>query len=83
MTVRVLYKSSVARDLKKINPSDKRRILQQIEDALGNDPRGGDPLHGEFEGLFKFRVGEYRVVYARVGKDVLVLRIRHRSKAYG
>jgi len=83
LTGRVLYKSSVSRDLKKIDPSDKQRILRQIEGVLGSDPRSGEPLRGEFEGLFKLRVGEYRVVYAQVGPDVLVLRIRRRSKAYG
>lgn len=83
MTVRVLYKSSVAHDLKKIAPSDRQRILRRIEEILSRDARGGDPLHGEFEGLFKLRVGEYRVVYALAGPDVLILRIRHRSKAYG
>ncbi len=83
MTGRVVYKSSVARDLKKLDPKDKQRILQQIEEILGGDPKRGEPLHGEFDGLFKLRVGDYRVVYAPAGQDVLVLRIRHRSKAYG
>lgn len=83
MTVKVLYKSSVARDLKKVAPQDKHRILRQIEEVLGNDPRTGEPLHGEFEGLFKLRVGDYRVVYALAGAGVLVLRVRHRGKAYG
>ena len=83
MADKVLYKASVAKDLRRINPNDKQRILRQIEEALGEDPGSGEALHGEFEGLFKFRVGEYRVVYALAGGDVLVLRIRHRSKAYG
>ncbi len=83
MTARVLYKSSVTHDLKKINPKDKQRILRQVEETLGGNPRRGEALHGEFDGLFKLRVGEYRVVYALAGPDVLVLRIRHRSKAYG
>ena len=79
---RVLYKSSVSHDLKKIQPADRDRIIREIESTLGKDPRGGVPLHGEFEGLFKLRIGDYRVVYALSGLDVLVLRIRHRSKAY-
>lgn len=83
LTARVLYKSSVAHDLKKISPKDKQRILRQIEEVLGRDPRRGEALHGEFDGLFKLRVGDYRVVYSSAGSDVLVLRIRHRSKAYG
>lgn len=82
MTAKVLYKASVAKDLKKINLNDKQRIMRQIEGSLGSDLRSGEALHGEFEGLFKLRVGDYRVVYALVGADVLVLRIRHRSQAY-
>ncbi len=82
MTGKVLYKSSVARDLKKVDQGDRQRILVQIEEVLGSDPRSGEALHGEFDGFFKLRVGEYRVVYAMLGDDVLVLRIRRRSKAY-
>ena len=79
---RVLYKSSVSHDLKKIQTAEKERILRGIETTLQKNPRGGEPLHGEFEGLFKLRIGDYRVVYALSGQDVLVLRIRHRSEAY-
>ncbi|QQG48026.1 MAG: type II toxin-antitoxin system RelE/ParE family toxin [archaeon] len=82
MPGRILYKSSVSRDLKKISPKDGTRILNQIGTTLSESPRGGEALHGEFQGLFKLRVGDYRVVYAIFGPDILVLRIRHRGKAY-
>ena len=82
MTSRILYKSSVSRDLKKISPKDVERILRQIRTVLGEDSHSGEPLHGDFEGLFKLRIGEYRVVYALSGSDVVVLRIRQRAKAY-
>ena len=49
---------------------------------LETNPRSGEALHGEFAGLFKLRIGDYRVIYAFLEQDVLVLRIRHRSKAY-
>jgi len=82
LTGKVLYKSSVSRDLKKINLEDRERLLRQAAEILGGNPRLGEPLHGEFEGLFRLRVGDYRIVYALVGQDVLVLRMRHRGKAY-
>jgi len=82
LTSRILYKASVSHDLKKLNPKDKQRILEQIRMAIGGNPGEGEPLHGEFAGLFKLRVGDYRVIYAMSGRDVLVLRIRHRAKAY-
>ncbi len=82
MTGRILYKSSVSRDLKKINPKDTVRILREIRTTLGEDSNRGEALLGEFKGLFKVRVGDYRVIYAVVDGDVLVLRIGHRSKVY-
>ena len=82
MTGRILYKSSVSRDLKKIAPKDVERVLKRIRTVLGEDPQSGERLHGDFEGLLKLRIGEYRVVYALSGDDVVVLMIRHRSMAY-
>jgi len=83
LTGKILYKSSVGRDLKHIGSKDKARLLSKISEVLAENPRGGDPLHGEFEGLFKMRIGDYRIIYASVGEDVLILRIRRRSKVYG
>ncbi len=82
MVGRVLYKSSVHRDLKKIDSTDVERILREIRTILGGNPRAGQALLGEFKGLFKLRVGDYQVIYALAGADVIVLRIRHRGKAY-
>jgi mRNA interferase RelE/StbE len=42
------------------------------------------PLTGPLKGLFRFRVGDYRVVYriAAHAKIVYVVRITHRREAY-
>ena len=82
MTGNILYKSSVGQDLKHIESKSKERILSQIRSVLADNPRSGEPLHGEFHGLLKITVGDYRVIYAVIGEDVLILRIRHRSKVY-
>ena len=79
---RILYKSSVSHDLKKLDPKDAERILRDIRKELGENPRAGEALAEEFKGLFKIRFGDYRVIYAVVDGDVLVLRIGHRSKIY-
>jgi mRNA interferase RelE/StbE len=80
---RIQYKSSVRHDLKNIAAKDSKRILREIGTVLGPNPRAGEPLAGEFRGLFRLRIGNYRVIYALAGKDVIVLRIRHRGKVYG
>ena len=82
MTGRILYKSSVRHDLKNIDAKDSKRILREIGTLLGSGPRSGEPLAGEFRGLFRLRIGDYWVIYALAGEDVIVLRIRHRGKVY-
>lgn len=77
-----MYKSSVSRDLKHIDPKRAARILSEIKEFLDQSPEAGEPLSGEFKGLYKMRIGEYRVIYAKIDGTLLVLRIRHRSKVY-
>ena len=45
------------------------------------DPAKVIPLTGDFAGLFRFRVGSYRVIYAKAGGGILILRISHRKDA--
>lgn len=82
MAVRLLFKSSVRHDLKQLEKPASERLLRELRDILTRNPTTGEPLHGEFRGLYKLRIGDYRVIYTRSGDTFLVLRIRHRSKAY-
>ncbi|MCD6146058.1 MAG: type II toxin-antitoxin system RelE/ParE family toxin [Methanosarcinales archaeon] len=82
MSYKIEYKSSVVRDLKKLDKSVAGRILDQLEMDLSENPDGGQPLTGQFKGLFKYRIGDYRIIYTRTVEGILVLRIGHRSKVY-
>lgn len=53
--------------------------------ALTHGPRrGGKPLRGELAGIYSARRGTYRVLYRiqEKGREVVVLRIEHRSDVY-
>ena len=72
MAREILYKSSVNRDLGRIDPKQAARIVSEIRDALGGNPSSGERLTGEFKGLFKQRIGGYRVTYARAKHGVVM-----------
>jgi mRNA interferase RelE/StbE len=78
----ILYKKSVQRDLKKLGKSEARRILDQLEEELSKKPDTYPVLKGEFAGLRKYRAGDYRIIYALIDKNVVVLRIGHRKDVY-
>jgi mRNA interferase RelE/StbE len=78
----IVYKKSVQRDLKKLPKAEADRILNEIEQELSKNADTYPVLKGQFTGLRKFRIGDYRVIYALLGDDCLVLRIGHRKEVY-
>jgi len=78
----IVYKKSVQRDLKKLSKAEAHRILNQVEEELSKNADTHPLLKGQFAGLRKYCVGEYRVIYAILGHDVLILRIGHRKDVY-
>ncbi len=82
MACKIEYKSSVSLDLRYLDKKIAKRILKDLEGTLTADPDAGIPLTGQFKGLFKLRIGDYRVIYLKTGDGVLILRIGPRSKVY-
>jgi len=78
----ITYKKSVEKDLSRLGKPDARRILDKIEKELGARADNYPLLKGDFAGLRKFRVGDYRVIFAILEQNVLILRIGHRRDIY-
>jgi mRNA interferase RelE/StbE len=78
----VVYKKSVHRDLKRLSKAETRRILDLIERELIKKPEANPVLKGQFAGLRKYRIGDYRIIYALMGPDILILRIGNRKDVY-
>ena len=82
MAYNVQYKKSVARDLARIGKTEARRLLDKIEKELASRPDRYPVLQGPLAGLRKMRMGDYRVIYALLDNDVLILRIGNRCEVY-
>lgn len=82
MEYKLNFKKSVSNDLKKINKKEVKRILDKIQEVLIIDPTIGIKLTAQFKGLYKYRVGHYRIIYSIQNDTVLVLRIGHRKSVY-
>lgn len=80
----VLYDPKALKELSNLDKVAVRRVVNAI-DRLVSEPRpaGVRALVG-FPGLFRIRVGDYRIVYTIKDAEliVLVLRVAHRSVAY-
>lgn len=84
---RVEFDRDAARDLKKLGAEAQRVILRYLREriAVAEDPRRfGHALTGDLKGLWRYRVGDYRIV-AAIEDDrfvVLVVGIGHRREVY-
>ena len=82
MAFNLTYKKSVEKDLAGLGKAEARRILDKIEKDLSSRADVYPQLQGDFAGLRRLRVGDYRMIFAVLGPDVLVLRIGHRREVY-
>jgi mRNA interferase RelE/StbE len=80
---RVVFRKSVARDLRSIPNRDLRKILATIE-SLSKKPRpsGIEKLSGQDR--FRIRQGNYRIIYEINDKEVVVVvvKVGHRRDVY-
>ena len=79
----LVFKKSVAKDLRSIPKKDVARILQRI-DALRDDPRGEGCVKLSAQERYRVRQGVYRIVYEIRENEliVMVVKIGHRSTVY-
>lgn len=82
MAFEITYKKSVSKDLSSLGKAEAKRILDRIDRDLATRADSYPVLKGPFSGLRKLRVGDYRVIFAILGAQVLVLRIGHRREVY-
>jgi len=75
------------KDLKMLDIETRKQIITFIEHRLiqgGNPRNSGKALKGKFEGLWRYRSGNYRIL-CQIQDDkltVLVVKVSHRKKVY-
>jgi mRNA interferase RelE/StbE len=73
----------VAATVRRLPPDVKRSVREAVR-ALSTDPELGEPLQRELEGLWRYRVRRFRIVYG-IDRNRRVLRIfavGHRRTVY-
>lgn len=79
--------SGAERQLRKLDPDTARRLGNYLRTLVAEttDPRErGKALTGPMTGLWRYRVGDYRLVCELIDQRlvVLVVRLGHRSRIY-
>ena len=80
---KIEIKRSAAKELEKITPKDRDRIIEKIQ-ALSEDPRPPQSKKLSGEEKYRIRQGDYRVLYQIYDEviTVVVVRVAHRREVY-
>ena len=81
----VRWHEKAVKDLKKLDRVKALALVEKVKIRLAEDPVAqGTPLKGLFKGLYRYRVGDYRVMYAidESESTILILKIGDRKSVY-
>jgi len=78
----LVYTRRAERDIRKLDSKIKDRIAKTLlryrEEPLTFAEKLTDPVLGEY----RYRIGDYRVVFDMEGNEIVVLRVGHRREIY-
>lgn len=85
MSYSVKWHEKAVEDLKGVDKKSAKGLLERLKNYLPEDPLSlGKPLKGIFKGLYRYRFGDYRVIYSidRKENTILILRVGKRKDIY-
>lgn len=82
--MKILFTKNAVKDVSKLSPSVVTRIGKKLKyfvdqpDPLAN----AKALKDSATASYRWRIGDYRVLFDIDGKNIVILRIRHRREVY-
>ena len=82
MSYRLVYTQKAVRDIDRLDAGVKNRIGTTLLRFKDNPLQYAERLTDSELGGYRFRIGDYRVIFDIEGNDIVVLRAGHRKEIY-
>ncbi|MEK7525368.1 MAG: type II toxin-antitoxin system RelE/ParE family toxin [Patescibacteria group bacterium] len=82
--MRYAFDAHALKDLKKFSPEVKKRILEKLEFFVATDATlaFAERLTNNEIGSYRYRIGDYRVIFDLEDDILVVLKVGHRREIY-
>lgn len=82
--MQILFSKRARSDWQKLDRAIQERLREKLAYFISqqNPLRYADKLREENLGGFRFRVGDYRIVFDAEGNNIFILRVGHRKDIY-
>jgi mRNA interferase RelE/StbE len=78
----LVYTKRAVRDLRKLDKPILKRIRNALEDFSQDPLQCAYPLADPKLGSYRFRIGDYRVIFDLIDDQIVILRVGHRREIY-
>jgi mRNA interferase RelE/StbE len=78
----LVYTRRAERDIQRLDPEIKQRIGKALLRFCGAPFNFAEKLSDSSLGSYRFRIGDYRVIFDVEGSEIVVLRVGHRREIY-
>ncbi len=82
MNYDLVYTQRAIRDIEKLDLKIKERLGKALLRYKDDPLRYAEKLTDSKLGTYRFRIGDYRVIFDIEDKEVIVLRVGHRKEIY-
>jgi mRNA interferase RelE/StbE len=83
MAFDVIFSQRAAKEFKKLDRQIQKRIIEKLtEYAADENLIEAKKLINSKLGQWRYRVGDYRIIFDLSGKEIQVLKVAHRSEVY-
>ena len=82
MKYSLVYTKTAFDDIKKLDPVAKKRIKKKLEQFFLSPFKYAKKLINPAIGSYRFRVGNYRIIFDIDKNNVVILRVGHRREIY-
>ena len=82
MRYNLVYTNRTVKDIQKLPLEIKKRIGKALLRYEQDPHRYSETLRDTKIGSYRFRIGDYRVIFDLEGSEIVVLRVGHRKDIY-
>ena len=82
MTYEIVFTSKAVKDLEKLDQKIKQRIIDTLIANKADPVAHAIKLTNPKLGTYRYKIGDYRVIFDLDDKTIVILRIGHRKSIY-
>ena len=82
MKYTLVYTQRAQRDIARLDSKTKERIGKTLLRYQGEPLQYAEKISDPILGGYRFRIGDYRVIFDIEGNEIVILRVGHRREIY-